>query len=119
MILLFFATLLCVIATAGAAIADFVSADFVVKTSETVNVSLDALPYLGALQLAGAVGLVMGLVAVPWLGVAAGVGLILYYTGAAVFHIRARIDYTIGGAFGFLGLSALATVYLVNVAIGA
>ncbi|GLZ80843.1 membrane protein [Actinorhabdospora filicis] len=44
---------------------------------------------LGALKLAGAVGLVVGFW-IPFLGVAAGIGLILYFLGALVFIVRAK-----------------------------
>ncbi|MCC2032616.1 DoxX family protein [Microbacterium allomyrinae] len=44
---------------------------------------------LGALQLAAAVGLVVG-IWLPPIGIAAAIGLILYFAGAIVAHIRAR-----------------------------
>ncbi|MER7760767.1 DoxX family protein [Streptomyces sp. NPDC097619] len=44
---------------------------------------------LGLLKGAGAVGLVVGLF-VPVVGVAAGVGLVLYYAGAVATVVRAR-----------------------------
>lgn len=46
-------------------------------------------PVLGALKLAGALGLVAGLW-IPLLGVAAGAGLVLYFIGALFFVIRAK-----------------------------
>src|SRR5215213_7988748 len=46
-------------------------------------------PWLGAAKVAGAVGLLIGLF-VPVIGVAAGIGLVLYFTGAVVTVIRAR-----------------------------
>ncbi|WP_354641142.1 DoxX family protein [Kitasatospora camelliae] len=46
-------------------------------------------PWLGAAKAAGAVGLLAGL-AVPVVGVAAGVGLVLYFGGAVVTVVRAR-----------------------------
>ncbi|MEV7689475.1 DoxX family protein [Streptomyces bungoensis] len=45
--------------------------------------------WLGLAKVAGAAGLVAGLF-VPLIGVAAGVGLVLYFTGAAVTVARAR-----------------------------
>ncbi|GHC37314.1 DoxX family protein [Streptomyces cinnamoneus] len=44
---------------------------------------------LGAAKAAGAVGLVAGLF-VPFLGVMAGAGLVLYFAGAVVTVVRAR-----------------------------
>ena len=54
---------------------------------ETVGVSLKYLPVLAALEFAGAMGLVVGMFS-PALGVAAGVGLTLYFVGAVVSHLR-------------------------------
>jgi hypothetical protein len=44
---------------------------------------------LGALKAAGALGLLIG-IGVPLLGVAASVGLILFFIGALITHFRAR-----------------------------
>lgn len=54
---------------------------------ETVGVPLEYFPYLAACELAGALGLVVGIRWFP-LGVAAGVGLVLYFVGAIVSHLR-------------------------------
>ncbi|MGB0114136.1 MAG: DoxX family protein [Ilumatobacteraceae bacterium] len=43
---------------------------------------------LGLLQLAGAVGLIVGLFVAP-IGIAAGAGLTLYYLGAMLAHVKA------------------------------
>jgi hypothetical protein len=53
-----------------------------------VGVPEDKLDYLAIILLAGAGGLVLGLFWAP-LGVAAGVGVVLYFLVAIVFHIRA------------------------------
>jgi hypothetical protein len=47
------------------------------------------LPWLAAAKAAGAVGLLVGL-AVPAIGLAAGIGLVLYFAGAVVTVVRAR-----------------------------
>jgi DoxX-like family len=55
--------------------------------NETVGVPLKYLPILAACEFAGAVGLVVGI----WLGsigIAAGIGLVLYFVGAVVSHLR-------------------------------
>jgi hypothetical protein len=44
-------------------------------------------PVLGSLLAAGSLGLLAGLV-VPWLGIAAGAGLVLYFAGAIAAHLR-------------------------------
>ncbi|TYB57420.1 DoxX family protein [Nonomuraea sp. PA05] len=46
-------------------------------------------PWLGVAKAAGAVGLLVGL-AVPAIGVAAGIGLVVYFLGAVITVLRAR-----------------------------
>ena len=46
-------------------------------------------PWLGTAKTAGAAGLLVGLV-VPVIGLAAGIGLVVYFTGAIVTVVRAR-----------------------------
>ncbi|MEW2356026.1 DoxX family protein [Spirillospora sp. NPDC029432] len=46
-------------------------------------------PWLGTAKAAGAAGLVAGLF-VPAIGVAAAIGLVLYFTGAVITVLRAR-----------------------------
>jgi hypothetical protein len=66
---------------------------------------------LGALKTAGAVGLLFGLIGVPLVGTAAAIGLVLFFIGAVVTHLRAR-DYSpqFGLAIGFLLLAVAALV---------
>jgi uncharacterized membrane protein YphA (DoxX/SURF4 family) len=54
---------------------------------ETVGVPMKYLPLLAACEFAGALGLVLG-VWWPPLGVVAGIGLVLYFVGAVVSHLR-------------------------------
>jgi hypothetical protein len=53
---------------------------------ETVGVPLSLFPVLAACLIAGGIGLLAGIFR-PKLGVAAGVGLVLYFLGAMVAHI--------------------------------
>ncbi|MBF9130793.1 DoxX family protein [Plantactinospora sp. S1510] len=55
---------------------------------QRANVPLNWFPPLAALEIAGAVGLVAGIWLAP-LGVAAAIGVILYFVGAVVAHLRA------------------------------
>lgn len=75
----------------------------------TVGVPEARWPVLAGLEIAGAVGLVVGLW-VPALGVAAGVGVVLYFLGAVVAHLRVD-DSEIGPALA-LGLVAVAAIVL-------
>lgn len=63
---------------------------------------------LGILKAAGALGLLVG-IGVPLLGTAAAVGLILFFVGAIITHLRAR-DYSFGLAVVFLLLAVAALV---------
>jgi uncharacterized membrane protein YphA (DoxX/SURF4 family) len=54
---------------------------------ETVGVPLKYFPLLAACEFSGALGLVLG-IWWPILGVAAAIGLILYFVGATVSHLR-------------------------------
>jgi len=54
---------------------------------EVVGVPLQFFPLLAACELAGALGLVLGIWS-GWVGVAAGIGLVIYFVGAVVAHLR-------------------------------
>jgi uncharacterized membrane protein YphA (DoxX/SURF4 family) len=56
---------------------------------ETIGVPLNYFPLLAACEFAGAVGLLVGIWWPP-AGVAAGIGLVLYFVGAIVSHLRVR-----------------------------
>ncbi|MBO0839395.1 MAG: DoxX family protein [Sciscionella sp.] len=112
---LFIATIVCVLANVFMAVADYLKAGFVVKNSAEVHVPTRALPYLASLKLAGAVGLVVGLTVLPWLGVAAGLGLIVFFVGAVAAHVRARVFYNIAFPGVYLLLAVASTAYLIIV----
>ncbi|OKK06616.1 hypothetical protein AMK26_11500 [Streptomyces sp. CB03234] len=67
----------------------FFHAAWVVRPLADYGVPRSWWPWLGAAKAAGAVGLLVGLF-VPAVGVAAGIGLVLYFTGAVVTVVRAR-----------------------------
>jgi hypothetical protein len=96
------------VVTAGIAIADLIPAGFVLANSAEVGVPRSWLPALGAAKLAGAAGLVAGLLGLRALGIAAAVGLVLFFVGAVVTHLRARVFYNIAFPGAYLGLSAAA-----------
>jgi len=54
---------------------------------ETVGVPLHYFPLLAACEFAGGLGLVLG-IWWPIVGVAAAIGLVLYFVGATVSHLR-------------------------------
>ncbi|MFE0042372.1 DoxX family protein [Streptomyces albireticuli] len=67
----------------------FAGAPWVVEPMADYGVPRSWWTWLGAAKAAGAAGLLAGLF-VPVVGVLAGVGLILYFTGAVVTILRAR-----------------------------
>ncbi len=76
---------------------------------ETVGVPMKYFGPLAACEIAGALGLVAG-IWWPVLGVAAGAGLILYFTGAIVSHLRVGDAKGIGPAAFLLAMSVGACV---------
>jgi hypothetical protein len=91
-----------------AAVLNFVGAESVKVVADRVQVSQKWMIPFGVLLASGAVGLVIGLV-VPALGIAAAIGLVLYFICAMSAHIRVH-DRGIGGAAAFfvLALAVLA-----------
>ena len=77
--------------------------------NDTVGVPLKYFGLLAACEFAGALGLLAGIWCRP-LGVAAAVGLILYFVGAIVSHLRVGDFKGIGPAAFMLTLAAAALV---------
>lgn len=73
-----------------------------------LDIPLRALPALATATFAGAVGIVAGLWFAP-LGIAAGIGLIIYFIGAVSTHLR-KNDREIAPAGLFLILAAVGLV---------
>jgi hypothetical protein len=87
------ATLVLLVAAAAnlaAATADFTRSHFALGNSVRVGVPASWLPVLGTLKVAGALGLVVGRLCIPLIGVAAAIGLVLFFIGAVVVHLRAH-----------------------------
>ncbi|MFI7015560.1 DoxX family protein [Streptomyces sp. NPDC050164] len=103
-------TVTTILANAGIAIADFLQAEFVVANSTEVGLPQNWLPRLAALKAAGAAGLLLGLTSLTVIGVAAAVGLVIFFIGAVAAHVRARVYHNIVFPGGYL---ALATASLV------
>ena len=99
-------TIVAALATSYAACLNFVGAESVKVVADRVRVSRGWMVPLGTLLAAGAVGLLTGF-AVPALGTAAAIGLVLYFICAVTAHFRVR-DRQIGGAVFFLLLAAAA-----------
>lgn len=106
-------TLITAVITAAIAIADLVPARFILANSAQVGVPRSWLPALGAAKLAGAVGIVAGLLGLRELGIAAAAGLVLFFVGAVATHLREHVLYNIAFPGAFLCLSAASLALLV------
>ncbi len=67
-------------------------ADFVLNSQIAINMDRVGVPHswmipLGILKAAGALGLLIGIF-VPSIGIAAAVGLVLFFVGAIITHLR-------------------------------
>jgi hypothetical protein len=80
--------------------------DRIVTGMTAVGVGLKWFPYLATLLLAGAVGLLVGIAFAP-LGIAAAAGLILYFVGALIAHLRVK-NMAVAGPLMFLALAVAA-----------
>jgi DoxX-like family len=102
-------TLMAIAASTFVAMANFMRLKFVLTTAAKVGVPQSWITVLGSLNAAAALGMLVGLIGVPLIGEAATIGLILYFVGAIITHLRAR-DYSIGPAAAFLLLAVAALV---------
>jgi uncharacterized membrane protein len=87
---------------------NFVGAESVKVVADDVRVSQKWMIPFGILLASGAVGLLGGF-AVPALGIAAAIGLVLYFICALSAHIRVR-DRKVAGAVSFLVMAVAALV---------
>ncbi|PSK96276.1 DoxX-like protein [Murinocardiopsis flavida] len=99
-------TALTIAANAGIAAADLARVRFVYANAAEVGVPPSWMPPLAALKLAGAAGLLLGLLGFDLIGVAAATGLVLFYVGALASHVRARVFHNIAFPGGYFALAA-------------
>lgn len=81
----------------------------VVEMLSGIGVPMPWLPRLASLEIAGGVGLLVGLAVAP-IGIAAAAGIVCYFVGAIVTHLRAS-DHEIAPP-AVLGLVAVAALVL-------
>lgn len=101
-------TALAAILVGCAATLNFGGARSVKATADRLRISQRWMVPFGILLASGAIGLLGGM-AVPLLGTAAAIGLVLYFVGALVAHLRVH-DGSIAGALFFLFLAVAALV---------
>jgi DoxX-like family len=101
-------TLLAAAANIFSATLDFIRYKQVLINMAKAGVAESWITILGILKAAGAIGLLAG-IGVPLIGTAAAIGLVLFFVGAIITHLRAR-DYSFSLAMVFLLLAAAALV---------
>ena len=108
-------TVVTILANAWAAAADLAHARFVVANMGEVGVPQSWLPPLAILKGVAAAGLLLGLLGVRALGIAAAIGLVLFFTGALATHVRARVFYNIAFPGAFFALAAASAALAIAV----
>ncbi|GAA1855506.1 hypothetical protein GCM10009751_10480 [Myceligenerans crystallogenes] len=105
------ATFGCILANAFEVVAKIVRAQFVMRNSAEVGVGEKWIPCLALLEGAGVAGLVIGLAGMPLLGFAAAGGLALFFVGALLAHVRARVFRNIAFPAAFLVLAVASAAH--------
>lgn len=98
-----------------AGICDFARPNWLMANMKRLNVKERWLPTLGVLKLLGGLGLLAG-IPVPWIGVAAAAGLVLFFVSAIVTALRARWYAHLPFPLIWLALAVGALVFSLRVA---
>ena len=101
-------TIVVALANSYAATLNFVGAESVKVVADKVRIPQKWMIPFGILQTCGAVGLLVGF-ALPALGAAAAIGLVIFFICAVSAHIRVR-DRKVAGAVSFLVMAVAALV---------
>jgi hypothetical protein len=104
-------SLILAVAMLASGVMKVIRAPRIVSMMGAVGVTPRQLPFLGALQIAAAIGLTAG-IWFPALAIAATIGLVLYFAGAITAHVRAK-DPAIQGAILFVAVSAATLTLLI------
>jgi hypothetical protein len=107
-------TVVTIVANVWATIADLVPLRFVLATMGEVGVPRSWLRPLGAVKGAGVAGLLIGLLAARALGIAAAIGLVLFFIGALATHIRARVFHNIAVPAAYFALAVASAVLAIS-----
>jgi hypothetical protein len=102
-------TVVTIAANTWAAGADLVQPKWLLANMDEVGVPRSWLP-LAVLKGAGTAGLLLGLLGVRLVGIAAAVGLVLFFAGALATHLRASVFHNIAfpGAYFALAIASAA-----------
>jgi uncharacterized membrane protein YphA (DoxX/SURF4 family) len=96
-------------AAIGSAISKLLKVPDVMAAMASVGVKPNVVPVLAVLEIAGGVGLIVGIWS-PSLGLAATIGLILYFFGAVASHLRAKSK--IADAAAAIGILVISIITL-------
>ncbi|MGA8673735.1 MAG: DoxX family protein [Candidatus Acidiferrales bacterium] len=88
-------TIIAAIANSYAPANDFIRPKWLLANMTKLGVHESWLTKLGLLKAAGAVGVLAG-IRVPLIGIAAAVGLVLFFVGAIITHLRSRNHSPVG-----------------------
>jgi hypothetical protein len=105
-------TIIMILASSFATVVDLAQARFVLANMDDVGAPRSWLRPLAALKAAAAAGLLLGLVDVWPLGLAAAIGLVLFFAGALTAHVRAGVFHNIAvpGAYFVLAVASAVLV---------
>lgn len=106
-------TILGVFFNGAAAVTYLIGHDYPKTQADMKGIPRKYVPVLGALLAAGTVGLAAGL-AVPLLGTLAGCGLVLYFIGAIIAHLRVGSRDIVGGIVFLATAVAVLTLGLLH-----
>lgn len=95
-------------ANLGIAAADLARARFVLANSAEVGVPPSWIAPLAGCKAAGGIGLLAGLAGFTGLGLAAAAGLVLFFVGAVIVHVRAGVLYNLAFPLTYLVLAVAA-----------
>ncbi|MBY8872028.1 DoxX family protein [Micromonospora sp. PLK6-60] len=104
-------TILAAVFTGAAAVTYLIGHDYPKAQADLKRVPRSWVPVLGVLLAAGSLGLLAGF-AVPLLGRLAAAGLVLYFVGALVAHLRVGSRDLMGWAVFFVTVVAALVVNL-------
>lgn len=99
-------TVAVIAANAWATAVDIAQPRWLLANMAEVGVPRSGLPPLAALKGAGVIGLVLGLLGVRPIGIAAAIGLVLFFAGALTAHLRARAFHNIAVPGAYFALAA-------------
>ena len=102
---------LLIAASAGSGVAKLLKVPSVMESMSSVGVSPRQVTVLAALEIAGAIGLLLGVWSKP-LGIVSAVCLALYFIGAVASHVRTRHSVAELGPAAVIAVIAITTTVL-------